>query len=121
MIWFVLAFAVINIGLAYQDSRRLANKKWIKHGINAAVYIGLLLAVWFLHGWDWKLIAALLLTRQIFFDSPLSLFRGLKWNYITPAEKPAAIIDRLEKRIFGMNGTLMYIVYIVSLIILLNP
>jgi len=123
MIWIVLVFALINVALAYQDSRRLANKKKIKHGINGIVYIALLAAVWFFHRkFDWelvKIIATLLLTRQIFFDIPLSLFRDLKWNYITPAEKPAAIIDRLEKRVFGMRGTLMYIVYVVALITLI--
>jgi len=40
----------------------------------------------------------------------LSVFRGLKWDYISL--EPAAITDKIAKAVFGMNGMLMYGVYL---------
>jgi len=52
------------------------------------------------------------------FNITLSLFRGLKWDYITLENPPKSIIDRVAKKIFGMNGKLMYSIYLLIFIIL---
>ena len=81
----------------------------IKHGLNGLVYAGMLAIPHFLFANYW-LIGALLFNRLMVFNIALSIFRGLKWDYIS--REPAAITDKIAKAVFGMNGMLMYGVYL---------
>jgi len=118
MILTLVLFTLVNILLAYIDSRQFAKGKTISHILNGLEIIAILTIPYFLFH-NWWLIGALLFNRLLFFNISLSLFRGKKWNYITPEPKPASIIDRVAKWIFGMHGTLMYSIYLIIFILLL--
>jgi hypothetical protein len=106
------SFILANILLAFIDSRIIQARHKILHGLNGAVYlVAVGVVVWLTL--DYWLIPILLLTRAVVFGPALSLFRGLKWNYISPA--PTAITDRIAKSVFGNRGTLMYGVYLLIL------
>lgn len=110
MIITLIIFLAINLLLAFIDSRRIRNKKGIAHWLNGLVYLILTGgAVWF-NGLNWWLIPALFLERLIIFQIGLSIFRKLKWSYITPA--PTAITDKIQVAVFGHNnGLVMYTIY----------
>jgi len=109
MILTLTIFTIVNIFLAQLDSRKNGEKKVIKHGLNGLVYVAILAVPYFLFGNYW-LIGALLFNRLLVFNIALSVFRGLKWDYISP--EPKAITDKLAKTVFGNNGMLMYGVYL---------
>lgn len=109
MILTITIFTIVNIFLAQLDSRKIGENKLIKHGLNGLVYVAILAVPYFLFSNYW-LIGALLFNRLLVFNIALSVFRGLKWDYISPA--PKAITDKLAKAVFGNNGTLMYGVYL---------
>lgn len=103
-----ISFAIANIVLAFIDSRKIIKSKMINHAVNAIVYCAMVaIPVFILH--NYWLIGTLLFTRLLVFNITLSLFRGLKWDYVSPS--PTAITDRIAKSIFGYNGRLMYMVY----------
>lgn len=107
---------MLNIILAFVDSRRIRNKKDIVHWLNGLVYCIMVgLAVYWMN--NYWLIPALLLERLIVFQISLSLFRSLTWSYIT--SDPKALTDKLQVKIFGHNnGLTMYSIY--SLLFIAN-
>ena len=109
MILTLTIFTIINIFLAQLDSRKIGEHKVIKHGLNGLVYAAILAVPYFLFHNLW-LIGALLFNRLLVFNISLSVFRGLKWDYIS--HEPKAITDKIAKAIFGNNGMLMYGVYL---------
>ncbi len=115
MITALIIFTIANIVMAFVDSRKINKGKWVKHGINGALYIAIVAIPYFIFN-NWWLVGALLFNRLLVFNIALSLFRGLKWDYITPEKPPKAITDKLAKMVFGMNGKLMYGVYLVIFI-----
>lgn len=52
-----------------------------------------------------------LFQRQLTFDIPLNLRRGLAWNYVSLDKPPNALMDKIEVRVFGYNGTAPVVVY----------
>jgi len=110
MILTLILFTLLNLILAAFDASRIKKGKTINHFINAVIYTALVAGTYFLFH-NWFLIAALLFNRLLFFNIGLSLFRGLPAFYISP--KPASVIDKIAKSIFGKNGWLMYLVYAV--------
>lgn len=118
MILTLLIFSVLNVALAFLDAHQILKGKWIKHGVNAGIYLGMLVVPYLLFH-NILFIVALLFTRLIVFNITLSLFRGLKWDYVTPENPPKSLIDRWAKKIFGMNGKLMYGTYAVVFTLLL--
>ena len=119
----IVAFSLLNIGLAKIDATLIFNSKRIKHGINGLVYISILAVPYFVFHNYW-LVAVLLFDRLLFFNLFLSYFRGVGWLYMPL--KPDAISDKIAKFIFGTKGLLMYVTYGVifialSLWVLLNP
>jgi len=109
MIITIAIFTIVNIFLAQLDSRKIGDKKVIKHWLNGLVYVAMAAIPYFLFHNYW-LIGALLFNRLLVFNIALSIFRGLKWDYISPM--PAAITDKAARAIFGSNGILMYAVYL---------
>ena len=118
MITTLILFTLANIILAYIDSKQFAKGKTISHILNGIEITAVLTIPYFLFH-NWWLIGSLLFNRLLSFNISLSLFRGKKWNYITPDPKPDSWIDRIAKWIFGMRGTLMYSIYLIIFIILL--
>ncbi len=117
MITTLILFTLANIILAYIDSKQFAKGKTISHILNGIEITAVLTIPYFLFH-NWWLIGALLFNRLLVFNITLSLFRGLKWDYITLENPPKSIIDRVAKKIFGMNGKLMYSIYLLIFIIL---
>lgn len=115
MIVTLILFSVANLLLAYLDAHKIIKGKAINHLFNAAFYIAIVAVPYFLFK-NWFLIGALLFNRLLVFNIMLSLFRGLKFDYISPS--PASVTDKIAKGIFGSNGKLMYAVYLVVFIAL---
>lgn len=112
MIYALVIFALVNILLAFIDAQRIKKGKKISHALNAAIYI-VLIAIPVLLFKNYWMIGALLSIRLTVFSIALSLFRGLKWDYISPM--PAAVTDRAARAIFKSNGKLMYGIYFLIL------
>lgn len=115
MLLTLLIFTIINVCLAFIDAHKIIKGKWIKHGVNGAVYLAMLIVPYLLFHNLW-FIAALLFNRLLVFNIMLSLFRGLKWYYMPIT--PLSITDKLAKKVFGINGKLAYSVYAIIFIAL---
>jgi hypothetical protein len=111
----VILFIAINIALAKYDSWRIARHKRIYHGINAVVYLILLVYPYTITK-DWFFIIALLSLRRIVFDTALNLFRGLRFDYISSTT--TSIIDRLSYKFQAKYGYVPYYGVFFILIIL---
>jgi hypothetical protein len=98
-------FTCINIALAKYDAWKIANHKWIYHGINAVVYLILLIYPYILTK-DWFFMIGLLSLRRIVFDTALNLFRGLRFDYISATT--TSIIDRLSYKFQAKYGYIPY-------------
>lgn len=115
MILTLILFTLANIALAFVDAHKIIKGKTINHILNAAIYVGMVAIPYFVFH-NYFLIAALLFNRLIFFNMFLSLFRGLPAFYMPL--KPLSITDILAKKVFGINGKLMYSIYAGVFIIL---
>ena len=117
-----LCFAAINVFDAWIDKNRIADnvRSKVIHWINAILYTLVVSVIATFANHEWNAIAltfiASFFNRQLFFDIPLNLFRGLKWDYVTNAEKPAWT-DRVEIKLIGDNGKAQTIIYAQSFII----
>ena len=119
---FVIMFIALNILLAKSDARKIEYNEWIDHRFNALFYIGCILLtipIAFSVGdltnrFYTYLVIALLLVRKITFDIALNIYRGKKWWWISLTT--SSKIDQFENRIFGYNGKIKYMFYIILLI-----
>lgn len=107
----LVAFNLINVKLdAYKIKRALKKNipKAVRHGINFGAYlvcVGLIIWLRHLPLWDAVLLAvSAFFNRQLSFDIPLNLRRGLKWDYVSLDKPPKAMLDKIEIRIWGYNG-----------------
>jgi hypothetical protein len=101
-------------GMAAIDADRIESGKKINHWVNGLVHIAVSTGAFFV--FDWKIALAILFQSRVVFDVALNLFRGLPIDYISA--KPASLIDRMEKKVFGSNGILPKIIYLTISIIL---
>lgn len=102
---FLVLFNLLN---AANDAARIKKNKRIYHSINFGAYALFCMALcWFAH-WDIGVITLFCVSaffqRQLSFDIPLNLRRGLKWDYVSLAKPPKALLDKIEIRLFGYNG-----------------
>lgn len=110
-----LALVVFNLTNVKIDAYRITRHKAIAHGINGGAYaviVGVL--CWQAHWNVWEIIlfgVSAFCNRNITFDIPLNLRRGLKWDYVSLAKPPKSILDRIEIRLFGYNGRAPFVVY----------
>lgn len=103
-----LALVIWNFANSRIDAYRILKHKEIAHGINFVAYAivtsvliwvsdyGVERAIWFSVG--------AFFNRQLSFDIPLNLRRGLPWYYQSTANPPKAIWDRIERWVFGMES-----------------
>jgi hypothetical protein len=98
-------FTCINIALAKYDAWKIKHNKWIYHGINAVVYLILLIYPYIITK-DWFFMIGLLSLRRIVFDTALNLFRGLRFDYISSTT--TSIIDRLSYNFQAKYGYIPY-------------
>lgn len=118
MITYLLAQLILssfNLLNAVHDANRIRLYKRIYHGLNFGVYALLVaLLCWKAH-WNAGVITLFCVSsfcnRQLSFDIPLNLRRGLQWDYVTKADPPKSILDRIEIRLFGRNGRAPFLVY----------
>lgn len=102
-----LFLVLFNIGNAFIDAYRILNNKKIAHAINFAAYLCFSVIVSYPLGICHYSVALMLFfisaffNRQFSFDIPLNLRRGLAWDYQSQAQPPKAIMDRIERAIFG--------------------
>jgi hypothetical protein len=110
-----LCLAGFNFINSRLDAYRIMRNKTIAHGINFGVYtLFSALLCWLAH-WNLGVITLFSVSafcnRQLSFDIPLNLRRGLKWDYVTKDNPPKALMDRIEIAIFGYNGRAPFILY----------
>lgn len=118
-----LALAGFNLINSRIDAYRIIANKTIAHGINFGAYavFGLVLYYFTLKPaltWSefpyWDLLMycfAAFTNRQFSFDIPLNLRRKLNWDYVSKADPPKSILDRIEIRLFGYNGRAPFVLY----------
>jgi hypothetical protein len=110
-----LALAVFNLCNVQIDAYRILKHKRIAHGINFAAYAAFCALLCWLARWDvWQVVifcVSAFCNRQFTFDIPLNKRRGLPFDYVTKADPPASILDRIEIRLFGRNGRAPFLVY----------
>lgn len=94
------------------DAYRILKNKTIAHGVNLGAYL-ILVLILTLFFKNWLLFIPAFFNRQITFDIPLNLRRKLKWDYVSLDRPPKALMDRIEVRIFGYNGKLSTIIYLI--------
>jgi len=99
---------LFNVGNACIDAHRIMMGYRIYHGVNFGIYCLVTGAICRIGHFDIGVIALITVSafcnRQLSFDIPLNLMRGLKWDYVSKAKPPKSITDRIEIRIFGYNG-----------------
>ncbi len=129
LLYSILLLIAANLTNVHVDAYKIQFlNKTIRHSINFAVYAGVVVVCALLTGYQgagliWFAILAFS-CRQLFFDIPLNWRRGLRWNYVTTADPPGAIMDRIEIYLFGRDGkTPVYIyagLFVVTTVILLS-
>jgi hypothetical protein len=117
------ALAGFNFINSRVDAYRITRHKTIAHGINFGAYVLFALVLYYLTvkpvmTWikfpyaDLSVyLVSTFTNRQFSFDIPLNLRRGLKWDYVSTANPPKSILDRIEIRLFGRNGRAPFLVY----------
>jgi hypothetical protein len=110
-----VALAMFNLINSRIDAYRIMRNKTIAHGINFGVYALFCALLCWLARWNVGVITLFCVSafcnRQLSFDIPLNLRRGLKWDYVSTAKPPKALLDRIEIRLFGYNGRAPLFVY----------
>lgn len=103
-----LCLAGFNFINSRVDAYRILRNKTISHAVNFGVYALFCALLCWLARWNVGVITlfgvSAFCNRQLSFDIPLNLRRGLKWDYVTKAKPPKSVLDRIEIRIFGYNG-----------------
>lgn len=114
MILFYILNILLCVWLAKRDANRIKQGKKVSHAANGAIHIALATILSILYGWNH--FPAWLCESAIVFDVSLSLFRGLNPFYVS--KNPKSIKDKIEKRIFGNNGFLPKVLYLIIFIIM---
>lgn len=109
----LIGFNLVNVLIDAYKIKKLHRE--IKHAINLTGYLVTIAAIYWQFGfgiWDGVVFFIYALAnRQITFDIPLNLRRGLRWDYVSLAKPPKAWWDRIEIRLFGYNGRLPILIY----------
>ncbi len=86
----------------------------IKHFWNGLIHIAMAIAgVYF---WGWQIGVSILFVARLVFDTALNLFRKKGIDYVSP--RPASIVDKIEKKIFGQDGITPKILYLAIIILI---
>jgi hypothetical protein len=112
MILYELTYALLCIVFAVVNANLIKAGKRIYHGLNAGLHLSVMVIACWLYGWPG---IVLLFIARVFFDWSLNILRGLPLGYVSPA--PKATTDKLEKRIFGLDGITPKIIYLTIIIV----
>jgi hypothetical protein len=118
---FILACAnYVNVEL---DAYKILKHKTIAHAVNFTAYLSFSILIYWLTVkpeislqnfpyWDFLVyLLGAFFNRQITFDIPLNLRRGLRWYYVSLDKPPKAWLDRQEVKLFGYNGKAIAFAY----------
>lgn len=102
-----IVLAVFNVINSRLDAYIILKNKTVAHTVNFLAYACVVEALM----WVFKMKvgdaaifgASAFFNRQLSFDIPLNLRRGLPWYYQSTANPPAAWWDKVERKIFGAN------------------
>lgn len=110
MILYILeqgALAIFNLINSRIDAYRILKHKEIAHAINLCAYailVGVLIFILKMNLPNAIVFCfSAFFQRQLTFDIPLNLRRGLKWYYQSTANPPKACWDRAERALFPHN------------------
>lgn len=110
-----MALIVFNLTNVKIDAYRIMRHKQIAHSINFGAYTFFCGLLAWACGWNVGVITLFSVSaftnRQLSFDIPLNLRRGLKWDYVSTAKPPKSILDQIEIRLFRYNGRAPVVVY----------
>jgi hypothetical protein len=102
-----LSLAFWNLINSRVDAYRILKNKTIAHGINFGVYGVIVGVLVYLGRYELKTVilfcCSAFLNRQLSFDIPLNLRRGLPWYYQSIANPPKSLMDRVERKLFGVD------------------
>jgi hypothetical protein len=112
-----LALVFFNLLNSHIDAYRILRHKSIAHFVNFSLYaafVGLIVFLFKMSDWEiFLFVCSAFFNRQITFDVPLNLRRGLAWDYQSIADPPKAIMDRIENIIFaGTPGSSIVMIYL---------
>lgn len=115
MIYQIL-YALFCILFAWINRNMINNGKKIRHGVNGLIH--LCIAAFIAYKTNiWSGVASLFLARVVF-DWSLNLFRFGQIDYVPL--NPKSIIDKIEKRLFGLDGVTPKLVYLFIWVVLNN-
>lgn len=110
-----LIYIFICAALAYVNYLVIIADKRVYHGLNGLLHLACWITV-FLLTRNWILVAILPFVARLFFDVMLNLMRGLPINYVP--KYPKSIADKVEKKIFGLDGLTPKAIYLIVIITL---
>jgi hypothetical protein len=108
-------YIVFCLLLAYVNKRRIAYDKVINHPLNACFHLAFWIVVVIITR-SWFPVAVLPFEGRLFFDTGLNIMRHLPIDYVS--RTPKSYVDRFEKSVFGMDGILPKILYLIIIIVL---
>lgn len=100
---------------AYANKVQIINNDRVYHGVNGVFHLAT--CIYFSLKIHWIIGLAILFEGRLFFDIPLNLFRKLPIGYVP--ENPKSLVDKVERGVFGNNGFLPKIIYLLILAFLL--
>lgn len=122
-----LLLAIFNVANSRIDAYRIMKDKDIAHALNFTAYLVFTIVLCIIFGFRLYPIILFMLSaffnRQFSFDIPLNLRRGLAWNYQSTANPPKAILDRIERAIFGTApnvGDKIFNAYLACYVVIIN-
>lgn len=102
-----LALAFFNLINSRVDAYRILKNKTIAHGVNFGAYAVFSAFIVWLGRYDLKVIilfcVSAFFNRQLSFDIPLNLRRGLPYYHQSTANPPKALMDKIERKLFGVD------------------
>jgi len=107
IVWTQLALIGFNLINSRIDAYRILKNKTISHGVNFVAYAAFVGAIIWVTNFNIKYgivfgISAFL-NRQLSFDISLNIRRKLPWFYQSTANPPKAVMDRIERWLFGID------------------
>ena len=124
---FIFLFVLLAIFHAYEnycliktrqennDSRPLNHYTESLKYIGGCILFGLF--AYYISDWSvWCVLGFSVLTRMVFFDISLNLFRGLRISYENPNAKGSSIIDRIEQVLPFWHRWCIYFAFYIILI-----